>query len=94
MVVKQSLENTMVRKRGRIMEETLDILAKRCTRYQECLGDIYILARRILRSNEPPCFDDEECPVNGGVGFDNHCDLTCPFILAKKIIDKIREVEQ
>lgn len=75
------------------MKETLDILAEKCTRYQECLGYICLLAGKILHSNKPACVNDEECPVNGGVGFDNHCDLTCPFIIAKKIVEKINEVE-
>lgn len=75
-----------------MIEETLDILAKECTRYEECLCYVRRLAEKILCSNKPACVNDKECPVNGSVGFDSYCDLTCPFVLAKKIVDKIIEV--
>lgn len=37
-------------------------------------------------SDEPACYKEPNCPMNGGVGFDNHCNMKCPFVLANKII--------
>ena len=40
-------------------------------------------------SDQPACFKEPDCPLNGGVGFDNHCNMKCPFILANKILKVI-----
>ena len=46
----------------------------------------------INNDDKPACVYESDCPLNGGSGFDNHCDMHCPFILAKIISDTIDEV--
>ncbi len=41
----------------------------------------------------PACFEDPDCPKNGGVGFDNQCDEYCPILTIGKILEKIKEVK-
>lgn len=41
----------------------------------------------INHDDKPACVYESDCPFNGGSGFDNHCDMHCPFIMAKSIID-------
>ena len=37
-------------------------------------------------SDQPACFKEPDCPLNDGDGYDNHCNMKCPFIIANKII--------
>ena len=57
-----------------------------CDRYRKALDEIQILAGKIISNDDQPaCVYDVECPLNGGVGFDNHCNENCPFVTAKQI---------
>lgn len=61
---------------------------------KKALEEIKKLTGKIISNDDQPaCVMDTECPLNGGVGFDNHCDENCPFISAKKIMDVIEKVE-
>lgn len=65
-----------------------------CEKYKKYLADMKELAEIIITDDDKPaCVNDDDCPLNGGAGLDNHCNLICPFIIAKKIADKINEVE-
>ena len=64
-------------------------------RYRKELEEIQILAGKIISNDDQPaCVYDVECPLNGGVGFDNHCDENCPFISAKQILDIINKAKE
>lgn len=57
---------------------------------EDTLDEINILAGKIISNDDQPdCVFDEECPLNGGVGFDNHCNENCPLVSAKQILDII-----
>lgn len=44
---------------------------------------------KILNDDDKPsCVNDSDCPLNGGDGYDNHCDMNCPFIIAKKALEE------
>ena len=63
-------------------------------RYRKALKDIQIFTGKIISNDDrPACVYDVECPLNGGVGFDNHCNENCPFILAKQILDIINKAK-
>ena len=63
-------------------------------RYRKALEEIQILAGKIISSDDQPaCVYDVECPLNGGVGFDNHCNENCPFISAKQILNIINKAK-
>ena len=63
-------------------------------RYRKALEDIQIFTGKIISNDDrPACVYDVECPLNGGVGFDNHCNENCPFILAKQILDIINKAK-
>lgn len=68
-----------------------------CNKFDNCkkvLADIKEIAENIVNDNDKPsCVNDVDCPLNGGVGYDNHCNMKCPFILGKQILQKISEVE-
>lgn len=38
-----------------------------------------------IRFDHPACFDDSDCPHNGGAGYDNGC-LKCPYYLADEAL--------
>lgn len=62
-------------------------------KYKQALEDVREIAKLIKDDDDKPaCVYDEGCPLNGGAGFDNHCNMTCPYVLAKIIDDKINEV--
>lgn len=64
-------------------------------KYVQCLQEIKEIANNIVYSDEiPACVNDKECPLNGGDGFDNHCNMRCPFILGKQILDLITKAEE
>jgi len=72
-----------------LYEKTLAELRKT----RKALVAIKPLALAILSNDDKPaCVYESDCPLNGGSGFDNHCDMHCPFILAKIISDTIDEV--
>lgn len=61
--------------------------------YKQALEEIREIAKRIVADDDKPsCTNEIDCPLNGGAGYDNHCNMLCPFILGKQIQDKINEV--
>ena len=62
--------------------------------YKQALQEIKVIVENIINNDDKPvCVNDKECPLNGGEGYDNHCNMECPFILGKQILQKISEVE-
>lgn len=62
-------------------------------KYKQALEEVKKIAKLIKDDDDKPaCVYDEGCILNGGAGFDNHCNMTCPYVLAKIIDDKINEV--
>lgn len=43
-----------------------------------------------IRFDHPACFDDSDCPHNGGAGYDNGC-LKCPYYLADEALKGKKE---
>lgn len=44
---------------------------------------------KILNNEDTPaCIKEADCPINGGEGFDNHCNMTCPFVIAKNALEE------
>lgn len=63
-------------------------------KYKQTLQEIKEIAENIVNNDDKPsCVNDADCPLNGGLGYDNHCNTKCPFILGKHILQKISEVE-
>ncbi len=51
------------------------------------LNQVRDLALAIANSSDQPaCFKEPDCPLNDGDGFDNHCNMKCPFVIANKIV--------
>lgn len=72
-----------------IINERKDLEIK----YKQALEEVREITKLIKDDEDKPaCVYDEGCPLNGGAGFDNHCNMTCPYVLAKIIDDKINEV--
>ena len=64
-------------------------------RYRKALEEIQTLTGKIISNDDQPaCVMDTECPLNGGVGFDNHCNENCPLISAKQILDIINKAKE
>jgi hypothetical protein len=40
--------------------------------------------------NHPACFNDSDCPHNGGAGYDTGC-FTCPCFLAERALKEREE---
>ena len=43
-----------------------------------------------IRFDHPACFDDSDCPHNGGAGYDNGC-LKCPYYLADETLKEKKD---
>lgn len=79
-------DNTLNYYAGQALDET--------NRYRKALGEIQLLVGKIISNDDQPaCVMDIECPLNGGVGFDNHCNENCPLISAKQIFDVINKAK-
>lgn len=63
-------QNNFVEKRTRLLEEENKKLRK--------------VLEKIV-SGHPACFNDSECPHNGGMGYDTGC-FSCPCFLAEKAL--------
>lgn len=64
-------------------------------KYKQTLQEIKAIAENIINNDDKPaCVNDKECPLNDGDGFDNHCNMRCPFILGKQILDLITKAEE
>ena len=69
-------------------------MSKRLYGYRKALEEIQTLTGKIISNDDQPaCVMDTECPLNGGVGFDNHCNENCPLILAKQILNIINKAK-
>lgn len=63
--------------------------------YRKALEEIQTLTGKIISNDDQPaCVMDTECPLNGGVGFDNHCNENCPLISAKQILNIINKAKE
>lgn len=72
-----------------------DMWEQKSEQHKFCLQEIKEIANNIVYSDEiPACVNDKECPLNDGDGFDNHCNMRCPFILGKQILDLITKAEE
>ena len=89
---KQASYETMQTEWNKAINESRDVKAEN-EKYKQALEEVRELAKLIKDDDDKPaCVYDEGCPLNGGAGFDNHCNMTCPYVLAKIIDDKINEV--
>lgn len=78
----------------RDMDYDLQKVLNQRDRFIKALEEIREIADKIANDKDKPaCVYDEGCPLNGGAGFDNHCNMTCPYVLAKIIDNKINEVQ-
>lgn len=89
-------KNKIIFERLSAYEEDADVqiaLFSDVKRYEKVLEEIREIANLIVNDEDKPsCVNDDNCPLNDGDGLDNHCDLSCPYILGKHIKDKINEV--
>lgn len=68
-------------------------LKKKFKKYYNALGEVENLTKGLF-VEQPPCIGEDDCPYNGGAGFDNHCNKFCQMIIGKeilKVINKTRE---
>ena len=75
-------------------EKTMNLLNENLlTKVIATLQEIKNMAEQIINEEDKPaCVYDDDCPMNGGAGFDNHCNEHCPLILSKQIQLKCIEV--
>jgi len=66
---------------------------KNVTKQNYSLQNSNIKYRRALRKIElyaPACRYEQDCPTNGGYGYDNGCDFEkCPFLVASKALNEV-----
>lgn len=74
------------------MSEKKILLKKKLQQSQQKL-DIAVEALELILKDDdkPSCVNDDDCPLNGGDGFDNHCNENCPYIIARVALTKIKE---
>ncbi len=68
-------------------------LKQKFKKYYNALGEVENLTKGLF-VEQPPCIGEDDCPYNGGAGFDNHCNKFCQMIIGKeilKVINKTRE---
>ncbi len=52
-------------------------------------NQLYKEALEKIVNNAPACFRDDDCPVNGGAGYDNHCtEDKCHIMIAKQALEE------
>ena len=66
-----------------------------CEEYTNCITKQIIedLKKIITDDDTPSCYEENDCPINGGDGFDNHCNENCPLLIAKLALGKWETVE-
>lgn len=62
---------------------------KTCDKIADCeLKKTLTDLRKIYADNDTPaCYNAPGCPINGGCGFDNHCNEKCPLLIAKQVLN-------
>lgn len=61
-------------------------------KYKKIIEEVKKLTKRLF-IEQPPCVVEIDCPYNGGVGFDNHCNEFCQIIIGKQVLDLINKME-
>ncbi|HIS88910.1 TPA: hypothetical protein IAA87_05775 [Candidatus Avigastranaerophilus faecigallinarum] len=61
-----------------------------CEEHKNCITKQTIedLKKIITDDDSPACYENDDCPINGGYGFDNHCNMNCPLLIAKLALKK------
>lgn len=63
-------------------------LKEKFNKYYNALGEVENLTKGLF-VEQPPCIGEDDCPYNGGAGFDNHCNEFCQMIIGKEILKVI-----
>lgn len=66
-------------------------LKQKFKKYYNALGEVENLTKGLF-VEQPPCVGEDDCPYNGGAGFDNHCNEFCQMIIGKEILNVITGV--
>ncbi len=66
-------------------------LKEKFNKYYNALGEVENLTKGLF-VEQPPCIGEDDCPYNGGAGFDNHCNKFCQMIIGKEILNVITGV--
>lgn len=66
-------------------------LKEKFKKYYNALGKVENLTKGLF-VEQPPCIGEDDCPYNGGAGFDNHCNKFCQMIIGKEILNVITGV--
>lgn len=66
-------------------------LKQKFKKYYNALGEVENLTKGLF-VEQPPCIGEDDCPYNGGAGFDNHCNKFCQMIIGKEILNVITGV--
>lgn len=66
-------------------------LKEKFNKYYNALGEVENLTKGLF-VEQPPCTGEDDCPYNGGAGFDNHCNKFCQMIIGKEILNVITGV--
>lgn len=71
------------------VEDELEFCKSIAEKRRNTLKEIKELAFLIVNDDDKPaCVNDDDCPLNGGVGYDSHCNMSYPFIIGKQILEK------
>lgn len=90
-------ENSSLKDEKDKMSGTLDLSAqqnnfaeKRIRLLEEENKQLRKVLEKIV-SEHPACFNDSECPHNGGMGYDTGC-FSCPCFLAEEALKKSKKI--
>ena len=67
-------------------------LKQKFKKYYNALGEVENLTKGLF-VEQPPCVGEDDCPYNGGAGFDNHCNEFCQMIIGKEILKVINKAK-
>ena len=67
-------------------------LKQKFKKYYNALGEVENLTKGLF-VEQPPCIGEDDCPYNGGAGFDNHCNEFCQMIIGKEILKVINKAK-
>ena len=68
-------------------------LKQKFKKYYNALGEVENLTKGLF-VEQPPCIGEDDCPYNGGAGFDNHCNKFCQMIIGKEILKVINKTRK
>ena len=68
-------------------------LKQKFKKYYNALGEVENLTKGLF-VEQPPCIGEDDCPYNGGAGFDNHCNKFCQMIIGKEILKVINKTKE